>query len=278
MTTEDFPPHITKLLQQMRENEERVRLNREKENDMFKMKVHCYHPLRRTMIETKLYVHIDQLFSHAISQAHKQLKLVDVCNLEDCRIVSYNKNTECIKCSFEGEDFQCASIARMSLYTYNDYLLEIKEPGTSFQVHKLGGGNVKVFVVNVITEEIDNTANLRVNVGESLFDFKLLLAKKLNLSETSMYIVEEGYNGPKYLDDNVSEFRFESCARYFVSSMLDEDPDKTFENSKLKTLVENLVVISIDVLIPDTDVGKFTILIIITILAIFVYYCCKQNN
>lgn len=129
ITSDEFPQHIKNLLKQMREKEEKDRLYREKENDMFRLKIHCFHPWKRQLVETKLYLYIDSFLSEAVSDAYERLKLQDVCNLEDCRLVSYNKLQDCIDCSFEGENLRFCDITTRVNVQHNDWLIEIKQSG-----------------------------------------------------------------------------------------------------------------------------------------------------
>lgn len=130
MTPNEFPTHINNLLNQMREKEEKDRLYREKENDMFKLKVHCFHPGRGLMVDCKLYFCVDSLLSEAVSEAYQRLKLNDACEVEDCRLVTYNKMQDCIDCSFEGENLRfCDITGKIRDFTHTDWLLEIRQPG-----------------------------------------------------------------------------------------------------------------------------------------------------
>lgn len=260
MTMEEFPPHIMNLLKQMREKEERDRLNREKESDMFKMKIHCYHPLKRQMVDTKLYMYIDQPLQEAVTCAYERMKLQDVCSLEDCRLVSYNKLQECIDCSFEGDNLKFCDIASKINIQHNEWMIEIKQPGTEFQVFKPGGVNMKVYAINLENEEVDGPTNVRVNAGETIRELKMRLAKMLNMNVNSLKVVQETYTSElQYLEEDDEPIKFDiSCTTYklYVSNSLDDDPEKSYTNSKLQKVIDRFVnVITIDVLLPDTDVA-----------------------
>lgn len=129
MTIDNFPPHIQKLLIQMREKEESDRIAKEKENDMFRMKIYCHHPIKKTLEDTKLIVFVETLLSEAVSDIYEKFKLQDVVNLSDCRLVSYNKSQDTIDCSFEGDDLTFYDIASKVNIHHHDWLLEIKSPG-----------------------------------------------------------------------------------------------------------------------------------------------------
>lgn len=135
MNVENFPPHIQKLLIQMREKEEIDRIAKEKENDMFKIKIYCHHPIKKHIEEVKLIAFIDTPLSEVASDAHEKFKLRDVVSLKDCRLVSYNKAQDTIDCSFEGENMRfCDTSSRINV-VHRDWLLEIKPPGMKTQVN-----------------------------------------------------------------------------------------------------------------------------------------------
>lgn len=260
MTSEEFPPHILELLQQMRQKEEQDRLNREKESDMFRLKFHCYHPLKRQMMEVKFYVFIDSYLSVAVNDAYHRMKLEEFCNIEDCRLVKYNKIQDCIICSFEGEKLRFCDIASKNSMQYNDWLIEVRKPGTEWQVYKPGGVNMKVFVINLENEEVDGPTIVRVNPGETVGEFKLKLAKMLNMNVNTLNVVQEMYsNEPHYLDDDDAPIKFDpSCNGYkiYISNALDEDSDKLFQGSRLQRVISRFVhLVSIDIILPATDVG-----------------------
>lgn len=133
--------------------------------------------------------------------------------------------------------------------------------GTEFQEYKQGGVNVKVFLINLESEEVDGPVMLRVNVGDSVSDVKKNLSKILNKDMTAMKLVLEMYsNKPHYLDDDEAEFKFDSgCDGYklYVAPALDEDPEKTFLMSKMHRIIDRFVhVVCINVILPEADLGK----------------------
>lgn len=129
ITPDNFPPHIQQLLVQMREKEESDRLAKEKENDIFKLKIYCHHPIKKHLADFKLVVLINTELSEAISDAHERFKLKDVVSLENCRLVTYNKAQDTIDCSFEGNDLKFSDISSKINLLHTDWLLEIKPSG-----------------------------------------------------------------------------------------------------------------------------------------------------
>lgn len=130
MAVEQFPPHIQKLLQDMRRKEEEDRINREKENDMIKINVYCHHPGTNTLQDVKISVFSDSTLAEAVQYAHQRFKLESYVDVEDCRIVIYNKKHDCVDCNFDSNEFKlCDIIHRINQIIIYDWLLEIKEPG-----------------------------------------------------------------------------------------------------------------------------------------------------
>lgn len=137
MTVDKFPPHIQKLLRQMREKEESDRLAKEKENDMFRLKIFCHHPVQKQLLEVKLLMFYESFLSEAKSDAYEKFQLKDLVSLDDCRLVSYNKLQDCIDCSFEGENLRFCDVSSSINIPHNDWLLEIRLPGAIFCIcHK----------------------------------------------------------------------------------------------------------------------------------------------
>lgn len=129
MSVEDFPPHIKKLLKDMKEKEESDRINKEKENDMVTLRVYCYHPIKNRLVDVKVVTFIDSDLQEAVKDVYDRLKLDGVVKLEDCRLVSYNKSIDCIECSFDDELIKFCDLGRKLNLISNDWLLEIKKPG-----------------------------------------------------------------------------------------------------------------------------------------------------
>lgn len=69
---------------------------------------------------------------------------------------------------------------------------------------------------------------------------------------------------PHLLEEDDTPVEFDpNCSGYklYVSNMLDEDPDKSFIISKLHTVIDRFVhIITIDVVLPDVDIGTLEVL------------------
>ncbi|KAF5276470.1 hypothetical protein FQA39_LY06539 [Lamprigera yunnana] len=257
MNVDEFPAHIKNLLQHMREKEESDRAARERENDMYKLKVYCWHPLQNQVMDIKLFIFHETLLSEVVADAHQKFKL-DRIALEDCRLVTYNKLNDFIDCSFEGDNLRFCDITSKTSIYHNDWLLEIKPPGTQFQVYKPGGVNMKVFLINLETEEVDGPTNFHVNPGETVCEVKKSLAKIFDMDFNTLKLVQETYsNEPHYLEEDHVKMAFDpNCTGYqlYISNALDEDPDKPFSTSKMNKIIDRYVhIVTIDIVFPDTD-------------------------
>lgn len=206
MTVDKFPPHIQKLLQQMREKEESDRLAKEKENDMFRLKIFCHHPTQKQLLEVKLLMFYESLLAEAKSDAYEKFQLKDLVSLDDCRLVSYNKLQDCIDCSFEGDDLRFCDVSSSINIPHNDWLLEIRLPGmtndllqksfynsnvsgTEFLTYKSGGVNMKVYLIDLESEEVEGPSVIRVNAGETIKEFKIHLASMFNLDVNTIKVI-----------------------------------------------------------------------------------------
>lgn len=129
MTVENFPPHIRKLLKQMKAKEEQERLIKEKEDDMIKTIVYCYHPIQKQLVDCHILLFIEEELGSIVKDVIPRLNLEGVVAAEDCRLVSYNKQQETIICSFDSNSLRiCDVTSKFNIYN-NDFLLEIKQPG-----------------------------------------------------------------------------------------------------------------------------------------------------
>lgn len=114
----------------MKEKEEQDRLTKEKENEMVRLTVHCCHPVTGQTHTVKLLMFVESELSVVVREVHELLKLEDVVQLEDCRLVAYNKLQDCIECSFDSDEIKLCDITPR-VNSYNEWMLEIKQPGKS---------------------------------------------------------------------------------------------------------------------------------------------------
>lgn len=276
MSTEEFPKHIKDLLQNLREREESDRINKEREMQLCKFKLFCHHPTQNQTIATKLFLHYESTMTEALEIAYRKTKLEGIVPIEQCRLVSYNSSQNSIECSFEGRDEEMISDIVSSLKTnyktdsFNtDWLLEIRHKDQEFIEYKPGGLNLKVYVVNIQTEDVEGPFTVRGYETQSWKEFKSVLAKTLDLNEQTLKIAIDTYvNGcvqPQLIENENEDLICQAshCSAYkiYVSNLMDEDPDKPFIISKFHKIIDKFEhIISLEVILPLSDKCKYEFL------------------
>lgn len=129
ITVDTFPPHIKKLLKQMKAKEEEERLIKEKENDMIKTKIYCYHPVQKQLVDCTLMLAMDDELGAAAKECLQRFELEESVAPEDARLVSYNKHLDMIICSFDNDLVRLCEVTAKFNVCHSDFLLEIKQPG-----------------------------------------------------------------------------------------------------------------------------------------------------
>ncbi|XP_057671617.1 ubiquitin carboxyl-terminal hydrolase 47 [Diorhabda carinulata] len=260
----DFPPHIKELLAEIRRKEEEDRINREKESEMMRIVVLCKHPTTNTLNEIKIHVFNDSTLEEAARDAYQRFNLSSSqVDLKDCRLVVFNRKHECIDSSFESDEIKFCDIVnklKNRVNQFTEWMLEIREPETPWETYFPGGINMKVYPIILETEEINEPKIVRVDVNDTVHDLKQKIGPLLNINPSKVKVVIEMYsNEPKYLDNDEALVKFDpKCISYrlYASNALDEDPDKSFQFSKLKRLISQFgYIISLTVILPDTDVA-----------------------
>ncbi|XP_044272052.1 ubiquitin carboxyl-terminal hydrolase 47 isoform X2 [Tribolium madens] len=258
MKVEEFPPHMQKLLQNMRNKEKTDRLNKEKQNNSFRMTVNCYHPNTEEMMDVRINLYLDSTLEDAIQMAHRRFKLEGIVDVDDCRMVIFNKKQSCIDCSFESDDIKFCDIDDKYKVCYQEWLLDIREPGTEFKTYKKGGMNKRTYFVNIETEDVREPFMVRIDDGDTVRDLKSKITEQLGVNVNNIQVaIAKFCNEAKYLDDDNVTIAVDNTSpdfKLYVTNIIDEDPDKSFENSKFKKIIdrfENIVYLS--VLLPDTD-------------------------
>ncbi|KAK9871493.1 hypothetical protein WA026_012864 [Henosepilachna vigintioctopunctata] len=261
MPVEEFPLHIRNLLKQMREKEEQDRKIKEKENELVKINVFCFHPIERRLLDAKVSVFIDYTLEETVScAAYLKFKLEGIVAKEDCRLVKFNKLRNCIDYSFASDKIKFCDISSEFNISLSDWFLEIRPPNTPWEVYKAGGINVRVYPINLQLEELEEPFVMRVNAKETVGELKQRFSLLLNRPSNTMQIVEEKYIDPIYYerDDQVVNDEcnsFESKLLY-VTNFVENEPDKSSGFSKLKRVIEKFRhVITIRVFLPDVDAG-----------------------
>lgn len=193
---EDFPPHIKKHLQLMKDREEFERRQRELDKSMCKIKLFCYHPLKKRQLEHKLEIHKDKTLTEATESAYKMFELENIVSLDCCRIVKYDEYHDSLECSYEGQEKDTmGQILGGVKQAYNfDLLLETKHPDQEFQEYRPGGVTVKVYVADVVNDIIHEPISVRAYQTQTVTEFKRLVASILQCDVDKMRCVLERFH------------------------------------------------------------------------------------
>ncbi|XP_020285406.1 ubiquitin carboxyl-terminal hydrolase 47 isoform X2 [Pseudomyrmex gracilis] len=253
--TQDFPRHIQELLKKMKESEDNDRKNRDKQMSIPRLKIYCRHPIEGKLVN-KLYVMPDITWAEATEKAYKKFGLENVVSLDQCRLVSYEPNTDLIECSYD--DKEQTSVGSILLTSRRiDLLLEIRNKDQKFETYLPGGVATKVFVIDVAREEvIDGPIDVRGSSWQSVKDYKQIVGKVINMDPKQMKIVLRKYPDTIPVENDNSDLQSEGFynAKVFVSTMYDLDNTKPFQESTVYTVIENFrYVIFLNVQLPDVN-------------------------
>ncbi|XP_067211967.1 ubiquitin carboxyl-terminal hydrolase 47 isoform X3 [Linepithema humile] len=257
MQAQDFPRHIQTLLKKMKESEENDRKNREKQMSVPRLKVYCHHPVEGKLMNIKLYVMPDITWFEATEKAYRKFNLENVVSLDQCRLVSYEHNTDLIECSYDDREHEAVgNIWRISRRF--DFLLEIRRKDQKFETYLPGGVATKVFVIDVTREEvIDGPIDIRGSLSQSVKEYKQTVGKIINMDPKQMKVILLKFPETRPVENEDSDLQtegFYNANKVFISTMYDIDNNKSFQESTVHRIIENFRhVISLHVQLPDTS-------------------------
>ncbi|XP_071555932.1 ubiquitin carboxyl-terminal hydrolase 47 isoform X1 [Temnothorax nylanderi] len=257
MQTQDFPRHIQELLKKMKESEDNDRKNHEKKMSIPVLKVYCHHPIEGKLTNVKLYVMPDITWAEATEKAYKKFGLENVVSLDQCRLVTYEHNTDLIECSYDDREHEpVGNIWRFSRRF--DLLLEIRRKDQKFETYLPGGVATKVFVIDVTREEvIDGPIDIRGLLSQSVKEYKQTVGKIINMDPKQMKVILRKYPETRPVENDDSDLQtegFYNANKVFISTMYDIDNNKPFQESTVHRIIENFKhVISLHVQLPDTS-------------------------
>ncbi|XP_070171838.1 ubiquitin carboxyl-terminal hydrolase 47 isoform X1 [Polyergus mexicanus] len=255
MQTQDFPRHIQELLKKMKENDDNDRKNREKQMSIPRLKIYCHHPVEGKLMNIILYFMSDITWAEATEKAYKKFGLENVVSLDQCRLVSYEHNTDLIECSYDDREHESVgSIWRISRRF--DLLLEIRRKDQKFETYLPGGVATKVFVIDVAREEvIDGPIDIRGSLSQSVKEYKQIVGKIINMDPKQMKVILRKHPEIRPVENDDSDLQtegFYNANKVFISTMYDIDNNKPFQESTVYRVIENFrYVISLHVQLPD---------------------------
>ncbi|KAG5319610.1 UBP47 hydrolase, partial [Pseudoatta argentina] len=256
MQTEDFPQHIQELLKKMKESEDNDRKNREKMS-IPRLKVYCHHPVEGKLMNVKLFVMPDITWTEATEKAYKKFGLENVVSLDQCRLVSYEHNTDLIECSYDDREHE--SVGNIWRFSRRfDLLLEIRRKDQKFETYLPGGVATKVFVIDVAREDvIDGPIDIRGLLSQSVKEYKQTVGKIISMDPKQMKVILRKFPEIRPVENDDSDLQtegFYNANKVFISTMYDIDNSKPFLESTVHRIIENFRhVISLHVQLPDTS-------------------------
>ncbi|XP_015193746.1 ubiquitin carboxyl-terminal hydrolase 47 isoform X2 [Lepisosteus oculatus] len=244
LEVQDFPAHITRLVQKEKDLEEQEKKQREIERNTCKIKLFCMHPVKMLMMENRLEVHKDKTLKEAVEIAYKLMDLDGIVPLNCCRLVKYDEFHEYLERSYEGEEDTPMGLLLggvKSSYMF-DLLLETRRPEQVFQPYKPGEVMVKVHVVDLKTEVIASPVSVRAYLNQTVTEFKQLISQATGLSaETMRIVLERCYNDLRLLyvpNKTLKAEGFFRSNKVFVESSDSTDHQVTFTDSLLWKLLD----------------------------------------
>ncbi|XP_077867523.1 ubiquitin carboxyl-terminal hydrolase 47-like [Saccoglossus kowalevskii] len=258
----DFPPHIVSLVEDLKQQEEIEKRQRELDRNTCKIKLFGFNSDKNKTLERKLEVHKDKTLKEATELAHKLLELDDV-PLELCRLIKYDEFHDSLEKSFEGEEDTTMGVLLggvKSTYSF-DLLLETRRAEQTFQVYKPGGVTVKVYEVDILADIIHPPITVRAHLEQTVQEFKQLLAQVTGKNNEMRVILERYYNDLRMLTVPNKTLKGEGFFRsnkVFIECEDIEDALLPLLESRLYEIIDRhahtiRVFISLPHTVPDVD-------------------------
>lgn len=204
---ENFPPHIAKLVDRIRNHEDEDRRKKEKESDMLKLKIYFKDPIKKVKIDTKVFAISESSLKEVLEDAYSRLKIKPQASIERCRLVAYDSPTDGIERSFEGlEKDQIGDIMR-KLNNRLELLLEVRDEDKEFEVYEVGGITLKVFFLSWENKviDIDGPHDVRAYEHKPISELKSAIAKRHNLNSSLIQLAVKRYSEkPSILQNDLS--------------------------------------------------------------------------
>ncbi|KAL1130878.1 hypothetical protein AAG570_012119 [Ranatra chinensis] len=256
---DQFPLHIVKLLQEIRDSEENERAMRLRQEEMIKLKVYTNPPVPEVLSQTKLYCYSDTTLTDALHLAYQNLLLEGVVPEEQCRLVSFNRSQDQMEVSFEGREKETIGEIISSLRNSSNYemFLEIREKDQVFTPYSLGDICMTVFRVDAENEEVISVHNLRTSPCQFLSDLKEFFCTTIPLQSPDIHVILAKPTELVVLTNEstpLNRLGFYSCNRVsyiFLNQLFICSKDERLES--LMAFVEKIQnVITLHITLPNT--------------------------
>lgn len=187
-----------------------------------KYKVYWFDPRTQQMSNVRIFLSSDATLEIALENAHKRFKFCNIAPIERCRLVAYDSSDENVQCSFDGKESEPIRdiLSDLPLAMNSEFLLEIRDEDSNFEVYVPGDIETKVYTVDLNTSDIDGPTAVRVNKNVLIKQYKQILATKLDMSVDDIAIAILKYTAYAALLDNDNAI------------LADEDVRKSFSTKK----------------------------------------------
>lgn len=235
---EEFPEHIKKLAIKIRDSDG---CRSKVDSDAVTVKVYFDNPRTRAIKSYKMYLLNDSTLSEALEEAYRVLQVKGIVPLERCRLVGYDRNTEWIEKSFEGQEEERIDEIMGQLKRSSELLLETREEHEVFEPYLRDGLMTKVYRVDLANRDVDGPFSVRMSKTQTVLDFKQILARKFGLYEKSLILALNDYKkDSKILSNNDATLKEEDMIEYSKVFVAVNNPDDTEFCNKFKQFVSTL--------------------------------------
>uniref|UniRef100_A0A1L8DSM0 Ubiquitin carboxyl-terminal hydrolase 47 n=1 Tax=Nyssomyia neivai TaxID=330878 RepID=A0A1L8DSM0_9DIPT len=249
---DDFPQHIKELAERLEKQQSDPDRNGSDYN--MKVKVYFYNPGIMKMEHMQIDIQTYSLFDVALTRAYNYHGVSAFYKKEDCRLVAFDRDMDCVVKSFEGQEQEPFGDLWLP-YMTNDLLIETRQPGEIFETYDENGISAKVFMVNLGTGDIAGPHHVRTNGARCTFgEFRECVRRKLQIPDGQP--VDMAYKDdnvcflPK--DQDTMTVNFISSTKVFVTTCgvtVGEESEATF-----KRMTEQFSeIIELYIVLPERD-------------------------
>lgn len=252
ISQEQFPEHIKSLATKIRDSDN----SRGKhDSDALHIKVYFDNPKTRAIKSYKMYLLNDNTLAETLEEAYRVLHVKGIAPIERCRLVAYDRQTEVIEKSFEGQEDKSIDDIMKHLLSSTELLLEIREEQEVFEPYLKDGVMTKVYMIDLPSRDVDGPISVRVSKNQTVLDYKMIIARKLHQNPKHIVLALNEYKeGSKILNDNEATLRAKGFIQYckvFVTVNNPEDPE--FANKFTQFVARLDHVIGIYFILPNMD-------------------------
>ncbi|XP_062708304.1 ubiquitin carboxyl-terminal hydrolase 47 [Aedes albopictus] len=235
---EEFPEHIKKLAIKIRDSDGQ---RNKVDSDAVTVKVYFENPRTRAIKNYKMFLLNENTLTEALEEAYRVLHVKGIVPMERCRLVGYDRHTEWIEKSFEGQEGERIDEVMRQLNRSSELLLETREEHEVFEPYLCDGLMTKVYRVDMATRDVDGPFSVRVSKTQTVLDFKQILARKFGLYEKTLVLGLNDYKkGSKILSNNDATLKEEDMIEYSKVFVAVNNPDDPEYGTRFKQFVSTL--------------------------------------